>query len=915
MAISIANIIDFMILLWLCVWPQVKWLINEIAFFLNWLLLKTVDIVKLLGNLIYQLFGKFCLILCFRAPRLIPFLCQSSDKLNNSSKDTATGNMGVTTVIKDYGTEILDAIRQNNLQRLQLILEKQLKSDGKIAKLCVTDIKHKPSKKFACPVILAARQADPTILHYMMEKGTDPNFIHHTIYSSKRREIVTALHIAVDLGYYENVEVLLSVNADCNIGDHNQETPLHIAVKKADQTMTRMLLSKGADPTIPDRNGNAALHTATLYGHLQLVKILLKYDADIYQKGQHDAIAPHIAAKEGHIHLIQLFCPRYVVNINVKIPCFLDGREKSVLHLASENGHVETVKTLLNQFEAEVNLKDSDGNTPLHCCVLNPYDPRRLREKEDFNDTAKTLLKHRVSVNSKNAFGDSALHLAAMNHFQRIVEMLLEVGANPFIENNQNLKPVDVVPNDDPVTLQILKMAMMEGPRPLKYPSPDTTIDKDSSSGNVSSGQNTVSMRNHSGEPQQNSVRSESFSRDTDNVLDRSLSIRSSTSTLPSVFGGEDPTRQQSRKNGRHPQVPLPEPPSTTGEGLKNNTGGRKGDREKSRGVDQGQQTTEKEMPVYTKMSHVKSTGVGRDPHDKRRGRHSSYDESSTQEDTYSLMSQSTTCESGTQTRKKRGRDVGIMVRRDRKKSVNKRLQTSFDLDASITFNEMSSQTDLQSYGDLQSLNTFPSELSIQNVNSHAKQYGSSNGPQGKTRRHKKPGSSDRNKDDAVIYANIKGDKLSKYKSDKIKSKHGKQRKSDSTLNDDDEDDEEEETDENSEDDYDDDEAGMSQITPYGKRAVKKQQQAGNKGQLPPGSVRVNTLPGKPGMIELQYTGGPLTIALDTQAFSKDNIQPDQQGEFFYDKQGNKYPASMIYALQQVLLGFFLFFLFMGINN
>ena len=35
--------------------------------------------------------------------------------------------MGVTTVIKDYGTDILNAIRENDLQRLRQILEKNLK--------------------------------------------------------------------------------------------------------------------------------------------------------------------------------------------------------------------------------------------------------------------------------------------------------------------------------------------------------------------------------------------------------------------------------------------------------------------------------------------------------------------------------------------------------------------------------------------------------------------------------------------------------------------------------------------------------------------------------------------------------------------------------------------------------------------
>ena len=213
--------------------------------------------------------------------------------------------MGVTTIIKDYGTDILNAIRENDLGRFKSILEKHLKSERKIQKLCISDIKHKPTKKFACPLILSARQDDPRILKYMMDRGVDPNFIHHTIYSSKRKEIVTALHIAVDLGLYDSVQILLDANADCNIGDHNQETPLHIAVKKADRILVRILLSKGADPQLLDRRGNAALHIATLYGHLQLVQTLLKYDADVYQKGQSGAIPPHIAAKEGHIHLIQ----------------------------------------------------------------------------------------------------------------------------------------------------------------------------------------------------------------------------------------------------------------------------------------------------------------------------------------------------------------------------------------------------------------------------------------------------------------------------------------------------------------------------------------------------------------------------------------------------------------------------------
>jgi len=65
------------------------------------------------------------------------------------------------------------------------------------------------------------------------------------VYASKRRELVTALHVAIDLSLYGNIEVLLNHNADANIFDHNNETALHVAVRKADCVMTHMLLAKG----------------------------------------------------------------------------------------------------------------------------------------------------------------------------------------------------------------------------------------------------------------------------------------------------------------------------------------------------------------------------------------------------------------------------------------------------------------------------------------------------------------------------------------------------------------------------------------------------------------------------------------------------------------------------------------------
>ena len=72
--------------------------------------------------------------------------------------------MGIKTVTNEHGAEILEAIAHNDLGRLKTILEKKLKTDGKIKVLCESGIQHKPTKTVACPLMLAARLQDPAIL-------------------------------------------------------------------------------------------------------------------------------------------------------------------------------------------------------------------------------------------------------------------------------------------------------------------------------------------------------------------------------------------------------------------------------------------------------------------------------------------------------------------------------------------------------------------------------------------------------------------------------------------------------------------------------------------------------------------------------------------------------------------------------
>ena len=60
------------------------------------------------------------------------------------------------------------------------------------------------------------------------------------------------------------------------------------------------------------------------------------------------------------------------VNPNIKVPCY-DNKDKAPLHVAAERGHSETVYTLLEHCGAGVDVRDAEGETPLHCAVINEF--------------------------------------------------------------------------------------------------------------------------------------------------------------------------------------------------------------------------------------------------------------------------------------------------------------------------------------------------------------------------------------------------------------------------------------------------------------------------------------------------------------------------------------------------------------
>ena len=97
--------------------------------------------------------------------------------------------------------------------------------------------------------------------------------------------------------------------------------------------------------------------------------------------------------------------------------------QKTPLHWAAKNGHIEVASSLLAA-GAEKNAKDREGRTPLHLATM-----------EDNYDVVRKLLGTRAATNCKDNDGWTPLHFAAVRGNTRVISSLLVAGAGKDVRD------------------------------------------------------------------------------------------------------------------------------------------------------------------------------------------------------------------------------------------------------------------------------------------------------------------------------------------------------------------------------------------------------------------------------------------------------------------------------------------------
>lgn len=105
---------------------------------------------------------------------------------------------------------------------------------------------------------LVTSRRDLTWMTYLLAKGANPNL--------RDAKGQTPLQLAINLGFAEGVQLLVSRKADINESNDAGETPAISAVHRRDLGMLRILLKAGADPDRADNSGRSARDYALLEG-------------------------------------------------------------------------------------------------------------------------------------------------------------------------------------------------------------------------------------------------------------------------------------------------------------------------------------------------------------------------------------------------------------------------------------------------------------------------------------------------------------------------------------------------------------------------------------------------------------------------------------------------------------------------
>jgi ankyrin repeat protein len=239
---------------------------------------------------------------------------------------------------------------------------------------------------------------------------------------------------AVKSGDATAVRALLQQKVDVNAAEADGATALHWASYRDDVTAADALLRAGANVNAANDLGATPLWLASTNGSVPMVQRLLQAGANPNVALMSGETPLMIAARSGHAQVVQLLVDKKA-NVNVRA-----SRNQDALMWAVAQKHPDVVAILLahgadvkarSDTWTNVEAVPPHGQLEYNRAIPHGGDTALMfAARVGDLASAKLLVAAGAGVNDKDAWGVSALVLAAHSGFESLVDFLLEAGAD-----------------------------------------------------------------------------------------------------------------------------------------------------------------------------------------------------------------------------------------------------------------------------------------------------------------------------------------------------------------------------------------------------------------------------------------------------------------------------------------------------
>jgi len=308
------------------------------------------------------------------------------------------------------------------------------------------------------PVMRASRQGGVATVRALLEAGADPS-------AKEKNGGQTALMWAISENHSAVTAELVKHKADVNARSRTGFTALMFAAR-GDLESARILLDAGAKPneSIPDWGGTALIIASTM-GQTDIVEALVNKGADPNQRDKNSFTALHSAVRDSDYGEDMAQRAHAVATVKVLLAHGADvnarlNQEKPTvkgldelelqgatpLALAAEVNNLDAIKALVAG-GADPTIPTEKGSTPLMLAAGAATDVQRARSIEERAlavETARYLVEHGVDVNAVGQFGWTALHNAAYQGLNDVIEYLASKGAKLDAKDGFGQTPLSI---------------------------------------------------------------------------------------------------------------------------------------------------------------------------------------------------------------------------------------------------------------------------------------------------------------------------------------------------------------------------------------------------------------------------------------------------------------------------------------